>query len=166
MAPETRTKVYDYQDLGGSTALALGQVRQGLEPFYVAYVATAMTKTAVSLGQSGTSGHSGIEVFAVEVSTGQKLWQWEHDYASSAQPPVTGPLPPANNSPPPQISIVYGQKGTSRLLVGDQQGRIWELDAATGVNVNTSVTLPGCTTAAPCSFAAFDTGSTAASRSR
>jgi type IV pilus assembly protein PilY1 len=136
----TDTKVYDFQDLGGASGLTIAEIRVGLEPFYVAYATTAMP-----------SG-SGIEVFAIDVPTGQKLWQWQHAYVND----LGGK---SGSASPPSATVVYGADGASRILVPDFDGRIWELDARTGANVNLSSTLTGCTAAAPCEFAAFDTQS-------
>jgi type IV pilus assembly protein PilY1 len=109
----------------------------------VAYVAT-----------NRVGGNSGLEVFAVDVSTGQKIWQWEHTYTNTAIPFA--------NAVPPAPTVLSSGGGASSVLVGDAQGRIWELDAITGQNLWTSTTLPGCSPTAPCSYAAFDVGSTAA----
>src|SRR6185312_1771224 len=57
-------KVYDYQDLGGARGLSMAEVRVGLEPQYLVYAATAMPP-----------GQKGIEVFAMDVATGQRVWQ-------------------------------------------------------------------------------------------
>jgi len=54
--------------------------------------------------------------------------------------------------------LSYGDEGTRRLYVGDFDGRLWELDAVTGVNVNYQAT--GCS--GNCNLAAFDTGGTLA----
>ncbi len=137
----TMTKVYDYQDLGGSAGLTTSQVRMGLEPVYVVYAASNMPP-----------GRKGIEVFAIEAATGQKLWQWEHAYTSSTVP--------SDNAVPPPVAVINGLDGASRVLVGDQEGRVWELDAITGANVNMSTTLTGCSASAPCRFPAFDARST------
>jgi len=138
----TYTKVYDYQDLGGSSGLSLAELRVGLEPVYVVYAAT------------NKPGGSGIEVFAIDVASGQRLWQWEKLYTHAAR--VDGAWVP------PVPSVIYGSNGASRIMVGDAEGQVWELDALTGVNVNvtTDSELSGCSAATPCEYPAFDVGST------
>ncbi len=134
-------KAYDFRDLGGTAGLASSQVRLGLEPLYVVYAVSNMPP-----------GRQGIEVYAIEASTGQMLWQWERTY--------DGPEP-SDNAVPPVATVIPGADGAAQLLVGDQEGRIWELDAATGQNLHSSIAL-GCTPAVPCQFPVFDTGSTSA----
>jgi type IV pilus assembly protein PilY1 len=134
--------LYDYSDLGGASGLAIGQMRRGLDPVYAVFAAT---------NASGVNGVSrGLEVFAIDVATGQKLWQWEQPYAASW----------ADNTVPPVVSVLPGQDGASRLLVGDMEGRLWELDAGSGMNANVVRGAPGCAVSSPCKLAALDTRST------
>ncbi|MDP1825946.1 MAG: hypothetical protein Q8L48_21965 [Archangium sp.] len=135
-------KAYDYRDLGGTAGLTSSQIRVGLEPAYVVFAVSNMS-----------AGRQGIQVYAIEASTGQMMWQWERPY--------DGPGP-SDNAVPVVATVLTGADGAGVLLVGDHEGRIWELDAATGQNIHVSTDLAGCTTALPCQFPAFDTVSTAA----
>jgi type IV pilus assembly protein PilY1 len=150
MAPETDpgripTGLYDYSELGGTRALSMGRVRQGLEPTYVVFVASN------SSGAPGVPA-MGVEVFAIDASNGQKLWQWEKPYTQGW----------VDNTSPIAPSVVSDSSGAARVYVGDMEGRVWELEGATGMNVNVSRQGPACTPAAPCKYAALDTQSTQA----
>ena len=139
----TFTGLYDYSALGGSVGLSVGQLRAGLQPVYAIYAATnAAVPTAGGLGK-------GLEVFAIDIATGQKIWQWEEPYTQTWVP----------NAVPPVVSLITGVDGVQRLYVGDAEGRIWELDAGTGVNFNNANDI--CASP-PCNYPAFDTHSTAA----
>ncbi|MCY1023783.1 hypothetical protein [Pyxidicoccus sp. MSG2] len=135
--------LYDYSDLGGASGLSIGQLRRGLEPVYAVFAATNAS------GENGVS--RGLEVFSIDVATGQKLWQWEQPYTQAW----------ADNTVPPVVSVLPGREGVSRLLVGDMEGRLWELDAGSGMNANVLRDVPGCPRSTPCALAAFDTRSTA-----
>lgn len=141
------TGVYDYSELGGARSLSMGRVRQGLEPTYVVFVASN------SSGAPGTPA-KGLEVFAIDVSNGQKLWQWEQPYTQTW----------VDNTAPIAPTVLSDTGGAARVYVGDMEGRVWELDGATGMNVNVSQLGPACSATAPCKYAALDTGSTDAER--
>ncbi len=140
----TMTKAYDFQDLGGSAGLAIARVRDGLAPRFLVYAATNMP-----------AGRQGVEVFAIDAATGQKVWQWEHEYRKYLPTP-----PDVDNVVPPSVSVLYLEAGVVRVLVGDFEGRIWELDGLTGVNVNLSTASNGgscaCSAASPCKYPLFD----------
>lgn len=138
-------KLYDFQDLGGTAGLSASQIRVGLEPVYVVFAVSNMS-----------AGRSGLEVHAVEASTGQLMWQWEHPYDA---PDHSDRL--HDNAVPPVATVITGADGAARVFVGDHEGRLWELDAATGKNLNTATT-GDCKPEAPCQFPAFDTGSSKA----
>ncbi|MBS2026264.1 MAG: hypothetical protein JST54_00045 [Deltaproteobacteria bacterium] len=135
------TKVYDYQDLGGSTGVSLGEMRVGLEPEYAAFVTSNMN-----------NGNSGIEVFAIDVATGQKLWQWEKPYTHPSY---------STDALPPPATVTFAADGVSSVLVGDLEGQLWELSARNGANANYNTVLASCS--AGCDFPAFDVQSTAGS---
>ncbi|WP_164007548.1 hypothetical protein [Pyxidicoccus trucidator] len=150
MAPQTDagrlpTGLYDYSELGGARGLSMGRVRQGMEPTYVVFVASS------SSGAPGVAA-KGIEVFAIDVANGQKLWQWEQPYSQSW----------VDNTAPIAPTVLSDTGGAARVYVGDMEGRVWELEGATGMNVNVSRLGPSCTATAPCKYAALDTGSTLA----
>ncbi len=135
------TGLYDYTDLGGSVGISLGQMRAGLAPVFGVFLATNASGSAAG----GIS--RGLEVLALDIATGQKLWQFEQPYSQAWVP----------NGVPPVASLLAGPDGVNRIYVGDQEGRLWELDASTGVNINNANSI--CASP-PCNYAAFDTGST------
>lgn len=135
-------KAYDFTDLGGASGISSSQIRVGMEPVYAVFVSSNLT-----------GGNKGIAVHAIEVSTGQLMWEWVHEYD------VGGP--PDDNVVPPIVSVITGADGAARLLFGDDEGRVWELDAATGRNRNYISAGGSCTLASPCQRPLFDTGSTA-----
>ncbi|WP_342379172.1 hypothetical protein NVS55_07070 [Myxococcus stipitatus] len=152
MAPQTdpgrkATGLYDYTGMGGTRGLSVGVMRQGLEPTYAVFVASS------SSGANGAPTY-GMQVFAIDAATGQKLWQWEQDYTQTW----------VDNSAPTAPTVLTDTGGASRLYVGDMEGRLWELDGATGQNANVARLGPACSAAAPCKYAALDTRSTAAER--
>jgi len=82
------TGVYDFTGLGGSVGLSIGEFRRGLEP---------VTAVFASSNSSGANGiPAGLEVFAIDLATGQKLWEWVEPYASGTF---------ADNTVPPPTSI-------------------------------------------------------------
>lgn len=133
---------YDYGDMGSSAGLALGQIRMGLQPVYAVFVATNAADTR------GIS--KGIEVFALNAATGQKLWQLEQPYGSGTW---------ADNGVPPPVSLWPGPDGIGKALVGDQEGKVWEIEGTTGINVNTFSGIAGCPIDNPCKFPAIATES-------
>lgn len=138
--------LYDYSDLGGARGISIGQLRNGLAPVFAIFVASN-SSTAY------TAPAKGIEVFAIDVATGQKVWQWEQPYTET--------LRSSDNTVPPPVTITRNSDGANRAYVADMEGRLWELDAPTGMNLNV-FTGTGCSTSAPCKFAAFDSKSTVA----
>lgn len=136
-------KAYDFRDLGGTAGLSSSQIRIGLEPVYVVFAVSNMP-----------DGRKGIEVYAIEASTGQMMWQWEREYDDTTTADPGNPVPVV-------ASVISGADGASRLLVGDHEGHIWELNAATGENMNTAVT-GNCNPTTPCHYPLFDTHSTVA----
>jgi type IV pilus assembly protein PilY1 len=135
----TSNLLYDYTGLGATSHVAIGQMRAGLEPVYAAFVATNNS------GGSNVAPGS-IELFAIDIATGQKLWQWEKPYTTAVQDGV-----------PPTASLLPGVNGAvSRVFVGDQEGAVWELDATTGINVNNDNGDPINCVAPPCNYPAFN----------
>ena len=133
------TSVYDYNGLGGSVGLSVGEFRRGLEPVTAVFVAS---------NSSGANGYSaGLEVFAIDVATGQKLWEWLEPYAAATF---------ADNTVPPPVSIYRTFNGAFRLYAGDMEGNVWELDASTGMNADVYF---GSTCSGGCKFTAFSTQS-------
>ncbi len=149
---------YDFGDMGGSRALALAELRLGLEPTYVVFVAANSSAVARDVGctdcAAADAPSKGLLVAAIDVATGQKLWSWSQSYLTGG-----AGFRSADNTVPPPPAIRIGPNGASTLLVGDMEGRLWELDAATGQNVHALRNGADCATAA-CNFAAYDTQGT------
>ncbi|MBT7696184.1 MAG: PQQ-binding-like beta-propeller repeat protein [Desulfobacterales bacterium] len=83
---------------------------------YVVFVATGFASIA--------EAHGGINVFAYDLRTGDKLWHFSQGYEDSV------------NDIPGAITS-FSTKSydfVDRIYVGDMSGRMWELDAVTGVN--------------------------------
>lgn len=131
----TNTGLYNYSDMGSSSGVVVGQFRDGLQPVNVVYVSTSSGNPALA---------KGLEVFAMDAATGQKLWQWEQPYQDSKKL--------QDNTTPPTPTVVSGANGASRVYAGDMEGIIWELDAIMGL----SVTNYPCGKAQPCKLAALD----------
>lgn len=138
--------LYDYSGLGGSRGLSVGVGRLGLEPVYAVFVASSSSGAPAVAGSPGSAA-KGVQVFAIDVATGQKLWQWQKPYSTSV-----------DNSAPAAPTVAQDLNGAARLYVGDMEGRLWELDASTGINVNVARMGPACSEAAPCKYAAMNIG--------
>lgn len=85
---------------------------------YVVFVATGYASVA--------EAHGGINVFAYDLQTGDKLWNFSQAYEDSV------------NDIPGAITSFSTKNNDfiDRLYVGDMSGRMWELDAVTGENPN------------------------------
>jgi type IV pilus assembly protein PilY1 len=138
--------LYDYSGLGGSRGLSVGVGRLGMEPVYAVFVAASSSGAPVA-GNSPGSPAKGVQVFAIDVATGQKLWQWQQPYTTAV-----------DNSAPAAPTVSQDSSGAARLYVGDMEGRLWELDASTGMNINVARMGPACSEAAPCKYAAMNIG--------
>ncbi|NOK37784.1 hypothetical protein HMI49_31755 [Corallococcus exercitus] len=138
--------LYDYSGLGGSRGLSVGVSWAGLSPVYTVFVASSSSGAPAVAGSPGSPA-KGVQVFAIDVATGQKLWQWQQAYASSV-----------DNSAPAAPTVSQDSSGAARLYVGDMEGRLWELDASTGMNVNVTRMGPACSDAAPCKYTAMNIG--------
>jgi PilY1 beta-propeller domain len=70
------------------------------------------------------SSGGGINTFAFDLKTGEMLWYFSAEYEDSV------------NDIPGAITIfdTTGDTFVDRVFVGDMNGRLWELDAETGVN--------------------------------
>ncbi|WP_141325901.1 hypothetical protein [Myxococcus sp. AB025B] len=139
------TGLYNYTEMGGTRGLSVGVVRQGLEPTYTVFVG------ASSSGAQG-SPTFGMQVFAIDIATGQKLWQWERGYTQAW----------VDNTPPHAPTVLTDTGGAARVYTGDMEGKLWELDGATGQNVNVARANPPCAT--PCKFTGLDAQSVTGDR--
>jgi type IV pilus assembly protein PilY1 len=123
---------YDYRNLGQTYGTAIGKITVGNASQYVAYVATNM----VDYGSGSVTplGFKGLELFAIDLISGQKLWQWERRYTrlDGAGTPI------ADNTIPGRVALIDADSDGSvdRIVVGDLEGHMWELSARDGRNLN------------------------------
>ena len=129
-----KTGRYDYRNLGLTYSTAVAKLWDGSGYQYTLFVATNATDYHDD-GDASTpyapTGFRGAEVFAIDVVTGQKRWQWEHLYADAAGPGV-------DNSIPPRMALgdIDATGSTERIYLGDMEGHLWELFSRDGRNVN------------------------------
>ena len=99
-------------DSDGNTSEILHKIR------WMVYVSTGFKHI---VGNQG-----GIHVYAFDLSTGQMVWRWSEPYVDSV------------NDIPGAVTLadIDGDSFMDRVYVGDMDGRMWELDAITGQNVN------------------------------
>ncbi len=119
---------YDYRNLGQSYSNAVAKIWSGGAYQYILYVTT---NAADYTNATAPTGYRGAETFAIDLVTGQKLWQWEHLYYSGDGSGV-------DNSIPPRMALgdIDANGSTDRIYVGDLEGRLWELSALDGRNLN------------------------------
>ncbi len=150
-----KSNLFEYSDLGGASGVSLAQLRSGLDPVYAAFVTTNASGATATVSK-------GIEVFAIDIASGQKLWQWESPYHAPTS--KTDPTVFTDNTVPPPATIFNIAPDVPRLYVPDMEGKIWELDANTGINVNfhdkVTYPIPGCIDD-PCHLALLNDGSSA-----
>jgi type IV pilus assembly protein PilY1 len=121
---------YNYQDLGETFSTAVAKVWAASGFQYLLFVAT-----------NAKEGSRGAEVFAIDVVTGRKQWQWEHPYDTDGKVPAAG----VDNSIPPRMALgdIDANGSTERIYVGDLEGHVWELFSRDGRNVNFLKGTPG-----------------------
>ncbi len=128
---QVKTGRFDYRNLGLAYGTAVGKLWEGNAFTYVAYVSTS---TADFTNADTPLGYKGIEVFALDLVTGQKIWQWERRYARA----TSGGVVIADNTIPgrPALADVDADGSVDRVYVGDIEGHLWELEAHAGGNMN------------------------------
>ncbi|MBI5068452.1 MAG: hypothetical protein HZB56_09440 [Deltaproteobacteria bacterium] len=135
-----KTGLYDYKNLGYAFGTAMGTLWSGNAFRWVVYAAT---NSADWTDAVAPTGYRGIEVFAIDVITGKKLWQWQNRYTIRND---AGTVIADNLTIPgrPALVDVNGDGSVDRLYVGDLEGHLWELSAETGRNLNyLDTALPG-----------------------
>jgi type IV pilus assembly protein PilY1 len=119
------TGLFNYTHLGSSASVSVAALRRNNAPVFAAFVAT-----------NEPSGN-GIYVFAIDVVTGQKLWEWNNPYD---QPTLLASDPVwaagLGNTPPAGVSLLSkaGNSIIDTAYVGDDLGNFFELDANDGLN--------------------------------
>jgi type IV pilus assembly protein PilY1 len=121
-AGTTMTGVYDYSMLGASYGLSLGVLRAGDQPTFPVYVATNMNK------DSANSAQNGVQLYSIDIATGQKIWQWVEPYPDAPNNSPGDPVPPA-------ASLLTDENNSlGWVYVPDYEGNLWELSARFGTN--------------------------------
>ena len=132
--PKTLT-VSKVIEMGNASRVSIGKLQWPIkneageitdyETKYVVFVSTGFSKISTSVG--------GINVFAIDLQTGERLWYFSESYIDSV------------NDIPGAITLydVDGDKFADRLYVGDMNGRMWELDTLTGTNPHGTETVGG-----------------------
>jgi len=103
----------------------------GYEAKWVVFIATGFASIA--------EAHGGINVFAYDLQTGNKLWHFSQVYADSV------------NDIPGSITAfdITGDNFVDKLYVGDMNGRMWEINAIDGTNPNGTEEIDGVTKQIP-----------------
>ncbi|HEU4383423.1 MAG TPA: hypothetical protein VFR85_07975, partial [Anaeromyxobacteraceae bacterium] len=129
--PNSQAGRFDYRNLYRTFGTAVGKLWEGNAFRYVAYVAT---NTADFMDPDTPLGYKGIEVFAIDLVTGQKIWQWQRRYARATSEAVVV----ADNAIPgrPALADVDVDGSVDRIYAGDIEGHVWELEAHRGGNMN------------------------------
>ncbi len=122
-----RTGRYNYRNMGLCYRTAVAKLWAGASYQYVAFLATS----AADYSTGTPTGFRGVEVFAIDVVSGEKLWQWEHLYATADGSGI-------DNSIPPGVALgdIDVNGSVDRIYVADLEGRLWELSAKDGRNIN------------------------------
>jgi type IV pilus assembly protein PilY1 len=121
----------DYRNMGRAFGTAVGMIWEGNAFRYVVFISAS---TADWTDLVTPEGYRGIEVFAIDIVTGEKLWQWQNRYTRAN---AAGTIIADNGIPGrPALLDINNDGAVERLYVGDLEGHMWELDAATGKNVN------------------------------
>jgi type IV pilus assembly protein PilY1 len=128
---------YDYRNLNRTLGTATGTIWNGRAYRWVAYVTT----NSADFTSATPLGYRGVEVFAIDLATGQKQWQWQQRYTRQ----TSSGFAIADNSIPgrPALVDVDTDGSVDRLYVGDMEGHLWELSASTGKNLNYFATTSG-----------------------
>jgi type IV pilus assembly protein PilY1 len=121
---------YDYRNMYKTLGTAVGTIWSGRSFKTVAFMATSSADFSDSVTPLGFKG---VEVFAIDLATGQKLWQWQNRYRRMS---ASGEI--ADNGIPgrPALVDVDADGSVDRVYVGDLEGHLWELSAADGRNLN------------------------------
>jgi len=108
-------------DMGFATKTAMGHIAEtdgagNLVRTAVVWVATNYYRQTTKLGAGG------ISLYCLRAEDGVKLWEFDRDYTTGV-----------NDVPPPVVAVDPDGDGfIETLFAGDNQGRLWALDARTG----------------------------------
>lgn len=113
----------DVATLGAGMRASIGTVKDASGNIITTVFAATNKKVNVAAVPAEAGG---IQAYAFNLSTGNLMWQFSADYTGS------------QNDLPGAITVVDSDKdGYEDIVVlGDMEGRLWELNALTGANVN------------------------------
>ncbi|HEX4620766.1 MAG TPA: hypothetical protein VH208_04290, partial [Myxococcaceae bacterium] len=116
------TGLYDYSELGSSYGLSLGMIRSGSVPFFPVYLSSNFAHDTANAPLT-----NGVQVYAINAATGQKMWHWQQPYA------ITGNVP---GDPVPQpVTLLPDAFGSLKsVYIVDLEGHLWELPASAGAD--------------------------------
>ena len=144
----SQTGQFNYSRLGASFSVQAALLRRNNDPVFAAFVAT------------NEPSANGINVFALDIATGRKLWEFNNPYdkntdaASGDHSKMADGL---DNSPPAGTTLFSKANTTlvDTLYVGDLEGSLWELDVADGLNLTSyanQISGSACTGDGWCNF--------------
>jgi len=111
--------VPDSVQMGHAYKTAIGRVFLTTDPPEATYVAYVATGYAVPGNGSG-----GVRVYAIRLDNGKKLWEFHANYLRSV-----------NDIPGALTAVDANSDGFADwVFVGDNNGRLWQLNAGTGEN--------------------------------
>jgi hypothetical protein len=113
----------DVSTLGAGMRASVGTVKDSSGAIKTVLFAATNKKVNVS---AIPAEHGGIQAYAFNIATGALLWQFSSDYAGS------------QNDLPGAITVIDTDKDgyEDTVVLGDMEGKLWELNALTGANVN------------------------------
>ncbi|MCA9676400.1 MAG: hypothetical protein H6708_34530 [Kofleriaceae bacterium] len=118
-------------ELGTGMTIATGQVVIGAAPRTLAFVET---------NNGGTAG-AGVVLTAIDVVTGETVWQFTHAYPSPPRGNAADlPLPTGVPGGAAAVDL-QGRGFVTDVVFGDLYGNLWRLDAATGASQTGGVPL-------------------------
>ncbi|TMA15217.1 MAG: hypothetical protein E6J86_06610, partial [Deltaproteobacteria bacterium] len=134
---------FNYVHLGASQSVQAALLRRDNAPVFAAFTAT------------NEPGGNGMYVFAIDIATGAKLWEFNNPYDPASD--ASGMADGLDNTPPAGVTL-FSKANTSLIdsvYTGDLEGSLWELDAVDGLSQTSYASQIGssCTAAGSCNFA-------------
>lgn len=128
------TGPFNYVRLGASQTISIAPTRRNNVPVFVAYIA------------SNEPGGNGLDIFAADIVTGQKIWEFDNPYDPSNRDATGVMAQGVGNNPPPGVSLFSSQNNAmiDTAFVGDDEGSLWKIDAAYGNNLSSYSPTTGC----------------------
>ena len=129
--------------MGAGESVQAAVLRRNNQPVFAAFLST------------NEPGGNGLYVFAIDIATGAKLWEFNNPYDKASD--ASGMADGLDNTAPPGVTLF--SKANNSLIdtvySGDLEGSLWELDAADGLSLTSYANQIGssCTAAGSCNFA-------------